>query len=117
MDYGSEGRAHKAGTVIDERLDSGLDSLREEDYCSAREESVTAEFERLSVDAAQEESWRTETTEDGDTCVVTIITVIIVRGHLNCLCTFNTRLRDTVRVHSRINTSSVQIMWNYGSRC
>ncbi|KAG7328049.1 hypothetical protein KOW79_007993 [Hemibagrus wyckioides] len=67
MDYGSEGRAHKAGTVIDERLDSGLDSLREEDYCSAREESVTAEFERLSVDAAQEERWRTETTEDGDT--------------------------------------------------
>ncbi|XP_026990546.1 nuclear factor of kappa light polypeptide gene enhancer in B-cells inhibitor, alpha b [Tachysurus fulvidraco] len=67
MDYGTEGRAHKAGTVIDERLDSGIDSLREdemEDYCSAREDTVTAAMERLSVD---EERWRTDITEEGDT--------------------------------------------------
>lgn len=75
MDYGTEGRAHKAGTVIDERLDSGIDSLREdemEDYCSAREDTVTAALERLSVD---EERWRTDITEDGDTCVVTLIII------------------------------------------
>ncbi|KAI5610884.1 NF-kappa-B inhibitor alpha [Silurus asotus] len=68
MDYSSDGRAHKAGTAVDERLDSGLDSLREdeaEDYCeSAREEPVSDEFARLSV---EEERWRTEITEDGDT--------------------------------------------------
>ncbi|XP_017331311.1 nuclear factor of kappa light polypeptide gene enhancer in B-cells inhibitor, alpha b [Ictalurus punctatus] len=70
MDYGSEARAHKAGTVIDERLDSGLDSLREddtEDYCSSRDSSVVDDFARLNVDGAHEERWRTEITEDGDT--------------------------------------------------
>lgn len=81
MDYGSEGRAHKAGTVMDERLDSGLDSLREdetEDYCSAREEAVVDQFARLNVNEAHEERWRTEITEDGDTCVVTLIVVVVV---------------------------------------
>ncbi|TTY87653.1 NF-kappa-B inhibitor alpha [Bagarius yarrelli] len=70
MDYSCKERAHKAGTLVDERLDSGLDSLREDDaadYCCARDEPVTVELSKLSIVEAHEEPWRTEITEDGDT--------------------------------------------------
>lgn len=115
MDYGSEARAHKAGTVIDERLDSGLDSLREddtEDYCSSRDSSVVDDFARLNVDGAHEERWRTEITEDGDTCVVTLIisnrktSCTLIPGCLqkDSRCCSGINVTDTVRAHSGINT-------------
>ncbi|KAM9465769.1 nuclear factor of kappa light polypeptide gene enhancer in B-cells inhibitor, alpha b [Clarias gariepinus] len=72
MDYGSEGhKTHKAGTVMDERLDSGLDSLREDDTeascSSARLEPVIAGLNDLSVQEPHEEHWMKVITEDGDT--------------------------------------------------
>ncbi|XP_062864124.1 nuclear factor of kappa light polypeptide gene enhancer in B-cells inhibitor, alpha b [Trichomycterus rosablanca] len=69
LKFSSEERINKAGSVTEERLDSGLDSLREdatEEDWGARD-TLSVELEKLRVDPALEEPWRTETTEDGDT--------------------------------------------------
>lgn len=73
MDYNEDGRECKEGKVqvgTDERLDSGLDSLKEEDY-----QAVAGELARLRVDCAPQknshecghEPWKTQISEDGDT--------------------------------------------------
>lgn len=74
MDYSRESKEGKPSQATDERLDSGLDSLREEEY-----QAVAAEFHRLRVEceppphkqapAATGElhEWKTQVTEDGDT--------------------------------------------------
>ncbi|XP_065109422.1 nuclear factor of kappa light polypeptide gene enhancer in B-cells inhibitor, alpha b [Paramisgurnus dabryanus] len=69
MDYYADGRDPKTGKLLgntDERLDSGLDSLREDEYSS-----VECEFRRmdLSRDGQEvyEEPWKKYLTEDGDT--------------------------------------------------
>ncbi|XP_028995042.1 nuclear factor of kappa light polypeptide gene enhancer in B-cells inhibitor, alpha b [Betta splendens] len=74
MDYSREDKEGKPSPSTEERLDSGLDSLKEEEY-----QAVAAEVCRLRVDCeptqhtpcpaadAQLHRWKTETTEDGDT--------------------------------------------------
>ncbi|XP_026212134.1 nuclear factor of kappa light polypeptide gene enhancer in B-cells inhibitor, alpha b [Anabas testudineus] len=74
MDYNRESKEGKPSPSTEERLDSGLDSLKEEEY-----QAVAAEIRRLQVDCeppqrsqcpavtAQLHQWKTETTEDGDT--------------------------------------------------
>uniref|UniRef100_A0AAY4BCA2 NF-kappa-B inhibitor alpha n=1 Tax=Denticeps clupeoides TaxID=299321 RepID=A0AAY4BCA2_9TELE len=73
VDYNAEGRDSKVGkglVISDERFDSGVDSLKE-DECK----SVAAELERVSLSATASEpraascgeAWRTEINEDGDT--------------------------------------------------
>lgn len=71
MDYPKEG---KPGPATEERLDSGLDSLKEEEY-----QAVAAEIRRLQVDSepahrlqapagsSELQEWKTQITEDGDT--------------------------------------------------
>lgn len=68
MDYNAESRDSKLGKGlqnIDDRLDSGVDSLRED---------VAAELERVRLDcepapriAEDCEPWKKEVSEDGDT--------------------------------------------------
>lgn len=63
MDYNEDGRGPKSGKMFasnDDRLDSGLDSLKE-DECTY----VESAFERMKV--AEDEPWKKEFTEDGDT--------------------------------------------------
>ncbi|KAK2879031.1 hypothetical protein QQF64_010838 [Cirrhinus molitorella] len=63
MDYNDDGRGPKSGKMLasnDDRLDSGLDSLKEEE-CTY----VESAFERMRV--AEDEPWKKELTEDGDT--------------------------------------------------
>ena len=75
MDYSRETKEGKPPVqATEERLDSGLDSLKEEEY-----QAVAAEIRGLQVScdppqhrqspAAGEEQpeWRTQVTEDGDT--------------------------------------------------
>ncbi|XP_023287323.1 NF-kappa-B inhibitor alpha [Seriola lalandi dorsalis] len=74
MDYSRESKEGKPGQSTDERLDSGLDSLKEEEY-----QAVAAEIRQLQVNcnapqhkqlpAETEElqEWKTQITEDGDT--------------------------------------------------
>ncbi|XP_072546323.1 nuclear factor of kappa light polypeptide gene enhancer in B-cells inhibitor, alpha b [Salminus brasiliensis] len=72
MDYNPEGRGPKAGKALpnnDERLDSGLDSLKEEEYIE-----VAADLRRLRLQCAPQcppeqegAEWKREVTEDGDT--------------------------------------------------
>lgn len=74
MDYSRESKEGKPNQVTDERLDSGLDSLREEEY-----QAVAAEFHRLQVECeppphqqdpavpGELHEWKTQITEDGDT--------------------------------------------------
>ncbi|XP_066532069.1 nuclear factor of kappa light polypeptide gene enhancer in B-cells inhibitor, alpha b [Hoplias malabaricus] len=69
MDYNAEPRGPKAGKAsanTEERLDSGLDSLKEDEY-----NEVAAEFKQLRVHSAPPEpdaaEWKREVTEDGDT--------------------------------------------------
>lgn len=74
MDYSRESKEGKPSQSTEERLDSGLDSLKEEEY-----QAVAAEIRRLQVDceppqhkpcpavSVQLHEWQTETTEDGDT--------------------------------------------------
>lgn len=74
MDYSREGKDAKPAAPTEERLDSGLDSLREEEY-----QAVAAEFHRLRVEceppprsqtpagSAEPPEWTTQVTEDGDT--------------------------------------------------
>ncbi|RXN27338.1 NF-kappa-B inhibitor alpha-like protein [Labeo rohita] len=63
MDYNDDGRGPKSGKMFannDDRLDSGLDSLKEEEFTD-----VETQFCRMSV--AEDEPWRKVLTEDGDT--------------------------------------------------
>ncbi|KAL7872756.1 hypothetical protein AOLI_G00118270 [Acnodon oligacanthus] len=73
VDYNAEGRGPKAGKAAastDDRLDSGLDSLKEEEYSE-----VAADLGRLRVQSAPAQEgpdqegaeWKREVTEDGDT--------------------------------------------------
>ncbi|KAM3842845.1 nuclear factor of kappa light polypeptide gene enhancer in B-cells inhibitor, alpha b [Diretmus argenteus] len=74
MDYSGECKEGKPGQTTEERLDSGLDSLKEEDY-----QAVAAELTRLRVDcpppqhkqqpdaSGELQPWKTQITEDGDT--------------------------------------------------
>lgn len=74
MDYSRESKEGKPTQATDERLDSGLDSLREEEY-----QAVAAEFQRLQLECepqpheaapaggAELHEWKTQVTEDGDT--------------------------------------------------
>lgn len=77
MDYSRDSKEEKPTQATDERLDSGLDSLREEEY-----QAVAAEFHRLRVEcceppprkqapaeAGELHEWKTQVTEDGDTYV------------------------------------------------
>lgn len=72
MDYSRESKEGKQST--DERLDSGLDSLKEEEY-----QAVAAEIRRLQLECEPPQhkqdpavsgelpEWTTQITEDGDT--------------------------------------------------
>ncbi len=63
MDYNEDGRGPKSGKMLssnDDRLDSGLDSLKE-DECTY----VESALERMKV--SEDEPWKKEFTEDGDT--------------------------------------------------
>lgn len=65
LDYNDDGRGPKSGKMLasnDDRLDSGLDSLKEDEY-----PDVVSDFRRMKVDERQDEPWRKELTEDGDT--------------------------------------------------
>lgn len=74
MDYNRDSKEGKAAQSTEERLDSGLDSLKEEEY-----QAVAAEIRRLQVDceprrqhqapaeAGEPPEWTTQITEDGDT--------------------------------------------------
>ncbi|XP_062325458.1 nuclear factor of kappa light polypeptide gene enhancer in B-cells inhibitor, alpha b isoform X2 [Osmerus eperlanus] len=76
MDYKGDGSDCKEGKVqpsTEERLDSGLDSLKEEEY-----QEVAGELERLRVDCAPQKQrperhdgsqdlWKMQVSEDGDT--------------------------------------------------
>ncbi|KAM9842480.1 nuclear factor of kappa light polypeptide gene enhancer in B-cells inhibitor, alpha b [Aulostomus maculatus] len=71
MDYNRESKDGKPAPSTEERLDSGLDSLKEEEY-----QAVAAEIGRLQVESqppqhrqavAELQEWKTQITEDGDT--------------------------------------------------
>ncbi|KAI7804387.1 nuclear factor of kappa light polypeptide gene enhancer in B-cells inhibitor, alpha b [Triplophysa rosa] len=70
MDYNGDGRDSKTGKMLastDDRLDSGLDSLKEDEYAD-----VECAFDRLKVDGERQEDvdcepWMKYLTEDGDT--------------------------------------------------
>lgn len=74
MDYSRESKEGKPLQSTEERLDSGLDSLKEEEY-----QEVAAEIRRLQVECEPPQhkqpsavtgelhEWKTQTTEDGDT--------------------------------------------------
>ncbi|KAM7376663.1 hypothetical protein PAMP_006381 [Pampus punctatissimus] len=75
MDYSRESKEGKPAQSTEERLDSGLDSLKEEEY-----QAVAAEIRRLQVECelspqhqqpaavtGELHEWKTQITEDGDT--------------------------------------------------
>ncbi|TRY75928.1 hypothetical protein DNTS_033491 [Danionella cerebrum] len=65
MDYNNDGRDPKSAKILgnnDDRLDSGLDSLKEEEYVE-----FVSDFKRIDLHELDEEPWRKELTEDGDT--------------------------------------------------
>ncbi|KAM6973621.1 nuclear factor of kappa light polypeptide gene enhancer in B-cells inhibitor, alpha b [Aplochiton taeniatus] len=71
MDYNNDPKEGKVAPGTEERLDSGLDSLKEEEY-----QAVAEELRRLRVDHTPqaaapscigEQKWKTQITEDGDT--------------------------------------------------
>lgn len=67
MDYNFDNTEPKHGKMLpcqEDRFDSGLDSMKEDELAS--------EFEGMSVNTSEEiqqeyEPWRTAVTEDGDT--------------------------------------------------
>ena len=74
MDYNTDARHskdRKVQSINEERLDSGLDSLKDEEY-----EVVASELECLRVDCSSpqrdecgNEPWKEHVLEDGDTYV------------------------------------------------
>ncbi|XP_057714998.1 nuclear factor of kappa light polypeptide gene enhancer in B-cells inhibitor, alpha b [Corythoichthys intestinalis] len=72
MDFNRESKEGKPST--EERLDSGIDSLKEEDYRAVAEEICRLHIEcepspqkQLNYGAAESQEWKTQVTEDGDT--------------------------------------------------
>lgn len=71
-DYGPKEGKQVAST--DERLDSGLDSLKEEEYQAVAEEIRRLHLEceppkhtQAAAGAGESHEWKTQITEDGDT--------------------------------------------------
>lgn len=71
-DYGAKEGKQAAST--DERLDSGLDSLKEEEYQAVAEEIRRLHLEceppqrtQAAAGAGESPEWKTQITEDGDT--------------------------------------------------
>lgn len=71
MDYSRESKEGKAAQSTDERLDSGLDSLKEEEY-----QAVAAEILQLQLECEHKPApavcrdqldWQTQITDEGDT--------------------------------------------------
>ncbi|KAK5885892.1 hypothetical protein CesoFtcFv8_016985 [Champsocephalus esox] len=72
MDYSRDSKEGKPPTSTEERLDSGLDSLKEEEY-----QAVAAEIRRLQLECeppqhkqdvtGELQEWKIQLTEDGDT--------------------------------------------------
>lgn len=76
MDYSRESKEGKTAQPTEERLDSGLDSLKEEEY-----QAVAAEIRQLQLksdppqqqqqqlpaESQEQQEWKTQITEDGDT--------------------------------------------------
>ncbi|XP_004559368.3 nuclear factor of kappa light polypeptide gene enhancer in B-cells inhibitor, alpha b [Maylandia zebra] len=74
MDYSRDSKEGKTAQATEDRLDSGLDSLKEEEY-----QAVAAEIRRLQLECEAPEhkqlpaatrelyEWQTQITEDGDT--------------------------------------------------
>ncbi|XP_061897663.1 nuclear factor of kappa light polypeptide gene enhancer in B-cells inhibitor, alpha b [Entelurus aequoreus] len=74
MDYNREPKEGKPTHSTEERLDSGLDSLKEEEYQAVAEEICHLKLEcepsrqqRAACVSAELEEWKTQVTEDGDT--------------------------------------------------
>ncbi|CAN9502567.1 unnamed protein product [Ophioblennius macclurei] len=74
MDYSREAKDAKAAPSTDERLDSGLDSLKEEEYQAVAAEILRLQLEseppqRTPAPAATGElhDWQTQITDEGDT--------------------------------------------------
>ncbi|XP_061650522.1 nuclear factor of kappa light polypeptide gene enhancer in B-cells inhibitor, alpha b [Phyllopteryx taeniolatus] len=73
MDYSREPKEGKPST--DERLDSGVDSLKEEDYQAVAEDifhlqldcGLASQRKQLAASACEVPPWNTQVTEDGDT--------------------------------------------------
>ncbi|CAF91537.1 unnamed protein product, partial [Tetraodon nigroviridis] len=66
MDYSRDPKEGKPAQATDERLDSGLDSLREEEY-RLRVECEPPPHKPEPAAAAELPEWKTQVTEDGDT--------------------------------------------------
>lgn len=72
MDYSEDPKEVKSSQLTEDRLDSGIDSLKEEEY-----QAVAAEIHRLQLDCEHKQpvavtgeplqEWQTQITEDGDT--------------------------------------------------
>ncbi|XP_066532748.1 nuclear factor of kappa light polypeptide gene enhancer in B-cells inhibitor, alpha a isoform X2 [Hoplias malabaricus] len=64
MDYMQhlEPKQGKTNPLTEERLDSGVDSLKEDEY-----KQIVEDMESLVVSTAVDEAWKHEVTEDGDT--------------------------------------------------
>lgn len=73
-DYGQDPKEGKQVASTDDRLDSGLDSLKEEEYQAVAEEIRRLHLEceppqhtQAAAGAGESHDWRTQTTDDGDT--------------------------------------------------
>ncbi|XP_026856603.2 nuclear factor of kappa light polypeptide gene enhancer in B-cells inhibitor, alpha a [Electrophorus electricus] len=66
MDYLDE-MDHKIGKIQEERLDSGVDSLKEDEYNKIVEEMGNLELPSIVENPHSYEVWKQEVTEDGDT--------------------------------------------------
>ncbi|XP_056151254.1 nuclear factor of kappa light polypeptide gene enhancer in B-cells inhibitor, alpha b [Lampris incognitus] len=95
MDYGGDAKEEKAGQTMEERLDSGLDSLKEEEY-----QAVAAELTLLRVDCppalackppAEPQEWTAQRTEDGDT----LLHLAIIHEAKDCIRNMIDSLRNT----------------------
>uniref|UniRef100_A0A3P9JBG0 NF-kappa-B inhibitor alpha n=1 Tax=Oryzias latipes TaxID=8090 RepID=A0A3P9JBG0_ORYLA len=72
MDYSEDPKEVKSSQLTEDRLDSGIDSLKEEEY-----QAVAAEIHRLHLDCEHKQpaavtreplqEWQTQITEEGDT--------------------------------------------------
>lgn len=72
MDYNRDSKEGKATQSTEERLDSGVDSLKEEEY-----QAVADEIHRLQLESEHQQAaaltkeplqeWQTQTTDEGDT--------------------------------------------------
>uniref|UniRef100_UPI003AAAA721 nuclear factor of kappa light polypeptide gene enhancer in B-cells inhibitor, alpha b isoform X1 n=1 Tax=Centroberyx gerrardi TaxID=166262 RepID=UPI003AAAA721 len=98
MDYGEDSKEGKPAQTTEERLDSGLDSLKEEEY-----QAVAAELTRLRVDSlppqhkqqpavtGEQQEWKAQITEDGDT----LLHLAIIHEAKDCIRTMINLSRNT----------------------